>query len=237
MLEKEKIIKVEVTSPTGRKLVVAEKDNFSFPKAFADDMPARSIIIIRGSDLPEFELDKSLYVVTYMKNGDRIRYAAIVRMSLPYQLNIQLRSDYGTVMEERRKYFKVEADINCFIAGYVRNEEVTEFDEPVAATIKNINIGGVFIFRTELEFFPRDMLFLNFGLDDKPINIMAKILRAQRGRDGVVDGYGCQFDRLDPAQEEIIARFVYSVQLKKRLEQIEKDRQLEEAYEKGKKLG
>lgn len=230
MLDIKKIIKIELTSPAGRKLVVAEKDDFSFPKVFADDVLTRNIIIIKGRDLPEFEIDKSIYVITYMKNGDRIRYAASVRMSLPDQLNVQLRSDYGTLMEERRKYFKVESDIECSVLGYMRGEDIIDFEMPVPAMIKNISIGGIFLFHSESTIFsPGDILIVNFKIEGEWVNVMAKVLRVQRNHEREIEGYGCQFVNTDPSQEELFAQFVYKVQLKKRIEQMEKDELMKEA--------
>lgn len=232
MLDRKKIIKIEVTSPAGRKLVVAEKDSFSFPRLFVNDMPVNNIIIIKGKELPEFEIDKNLYVITYMKNGDRLRYPAAVRMSLPDQLNVQLRSDYGTLMEERRRYFKVDADIECSVLGFMRGEdEFYEFEEPVLATIKNISIGGVFLFHVDCDFAPGDSILLNFEIEGEYVDIMAKILRIQHNNQGGIDGYGCQFENADPAQEELFAQFVYNVQLRKRIEQMERDEQLAEAMQ------
>lgn len=233
MLDRKRIIKIEITSPAGRKLVVAEKDQFSFPRVFIDDMPVSNIIIIKGRDLPEFEIDKNIYVITYMKNGDRLRYPAAVRMSLTDQLNVQLRSDYGTLMEERRRYFKVDADIECSILGYVRgDEDFTEFETPVEAVIKNISIGGIFLFRSKDELFsPNDTLLLNFKVEGETVDVMAKILRIQRNHDREIEGYGCQFVNADPMQEELFAQFVYNVQLRKRIEQLERDEQLKEAMQ------
>lgn len=230
MLERNKIIKIEITSPAGRKLVVAEKENFSFPRIFMDNMPVANIIIIKGKDLPEFEIDKNVYVITYMKNGDRLRYPAAVKMSLSSQLNVQLRSDYGTLMEERRRYFKVESDIDCHILGFMSGEdEFTEFDTPVEANIKNISIGGVFLFRSEEIFAHGDSLMLNFEVDGEPVNIMAKVLRVQRGHDREIEGYGCQFINADQTQEELFAQLVYNIQLKKRQEQLEREERMKEA--------
>lgn len=232
MLDRKKIIKIEITSPVGRKLVVADKDHFSFPRMFIDDIPVNNIIIIKGKDLPVFEIDKNLYVITYMKNGDRIRYAAAVRMSLNDQLNVQLRSDYGTLMEERRRYFKVESDIECTVLGYVRGEdELVEFDDPSAAIIKNISIGGIFLFRSEQSFSVGDSLLLNFRIEGESVDVMAKVLRIQRNHEREIEGYGCQFVNADPAQEELFAQFVYNVQLRKRIEEMEKDEQMQEAMQ------
>lgn len=230
MLDRKKIIKIEVTTPAGRKLVVADKDQFSFPKVFVDDMLVNNIIILKGKDFPELEIDKNVYVITYMRSGDRLRYPAAVRMSLPEQLNVQLRSDYGTLMEERRRYFKVESDIDCAVIGYIRGEgDLIEFEYPIASSIKNISIGGVFLFRSEQEFSPGDVVLLHFRIENEYVDIMAKILRIQRNHEKEIEGYGCQFVNADPSQEELFAQFVYNVQLRKRLEQMERDEQMQEA--------
>ena len=229
MLDREKIVKIEVTSAAGRKLVVAEKDQFTFPRLFVDDIPVNNIIIIRGKDLPSFDIDTPIYIVTYMKNGDRIRYAASVKISLPYQLNIQLKNAYGTLMAERRKYFKVESDIECKLLGVMRGDDIEEFDMPIDASIKNISIGGIFLFRCDTAFSPQDTLLVSFTIDGSPVNIMVKILRVQRNQDKQIEGYGCQFVNLEPSQEEAFAQFIYNVQLKKRIEQMEKEQKQEEA--------
>ncbi len=233
MLDRKRIIKIEITSPAGRKLVVAEKDQFSFPRVFIDDMPVSNIIIIKGRDLPQFEIDKNIYVITYMKNGDRLRYPAAVRMSLTDQLNVQLRSDYGTLMEERRRYFKVEADIECSVLGYMREEDnLIELEEPIKASIKNISIGGIFLACSEGELFTLgDSLLLSFRIEGETVDAMAKVLRIQRNHERDVEGYGCQFVNPDPTQEELFAQFVYNVQLRKRIEQMERDEQLQEAMQ------
>ncbi len=237
MLDRKKIIKIEITSPAGRKLVVAEKDQFSFPSVFIDDMPVTNIIIIKGRDLPEFEADKSVYVITYMKNGDRLRYPAAVRMSLSDQLNVQLRSDYGTLMEERRRYYKVDSDLDCSILGCIPKgeEDFVEYEQPLRATIKNISIGGIFLFESEESFSPGDVVLVNFHIVGETVDVMAKILRVQRNHERQIEGYGCQFMNADQNQEELFAQFVYNIQLKKRQEQLERDERMKEALQRIKK--
>ncbi len=223
MLEQEKIIKVELTSPSGQMQVSAEKDQLSFPKAFQGEAPANDIIIIKGRDLPAFQINQSVYVITYMKNGDRIRYVGMVRMSLPHQVNVQLQNEYGTLMPERRRYFKVEADLNCTVNAYARGDEEYEYEIPLAATIRNISIGGIFLMCTDQKFSPDDTLLVNFRIDDEIVCVMAKVLRAQRDNTGKIEGYGCQFINADHMQEERFAKLVYSIQLKKRSEQMERE--------------
>lgn len=228
MFDKQKIYKIEVTSPGGRKLAVAEKDQFSFPRLFIDDMPVTNVIIMKGRRYPELDRDQAIYVIAYMKNGDRIRYPASVRMSLPDQLNVQLRSDYGTLMEERRRYFKVESDISCDITGYIRDDNYVEFNKPMEGTIKNISIGGVYLDCDDVRFSPHDVLALNFYVEGNPVEIYAEVLRVQR-INGDIDGYGCQFQNVDQNQEEIFGHFVYTIQLQKRIEEQEKEEMREEA--------
>ena len=228
MFDKSKIYKIEVTSPGGRKLAVAEKDQFSFPSLFINDMPVNNVIFLKGKSFPELEIDKSIYVITYMKNGDRIRYPAAVRMSLPDQLNVQLRSDYGTLMEERRRFFKVESDIECKVYGYIRDDNYVEFAKPIDGVIKNISIGGVYLDCEDISFSPHDILSLGFRVDGNPVEIYAEVLRIQR-IDGTIDGYGCQFQNIDQNQEEIFGHFVYTIQLRKRIEEQEKEEMREEA--------
>ena len=228
MLDKNKIYKIEITSPGGRKLAVAEKDQFSFPRLFIDDMPVTNVIIMKGRRYPELGRDSAVYVITYMKNGDRIRYPAAVRMSLCDQLNVQLRSDYGTLMEERRRYYKVESSIECKITGYIRDENYVEFNKPMPGIIKNISIGGVYLDCEEVNFSPHDIVNLSFYVEGNPVDIYAEVLRAQRVN-GTIDGYGCQFQNVDQNQEEIFGHFVYTIQLQKRIEEQEKEEMREEA--------
>ncbi len=228
MLDKNKIYKIEVTSPGGRKLAVAEKDQFSFPRLYIDDMPVTNVIIMKGRRYPELERDSAIYVITYMKNGDRIRYPAAVRMSLCDQLNVQLRSDYGTLMEERRRYFKVDSDIDCEVMGYIRDDNYVEFNKPISGNIRNISIGGVYLDCEDVRFSPHDIVYLNFFVEGNPVDIYAEVLRVQRVN-GEIDGYGCQFQNVDQNQEEIFGHFVYTIQLQKRIEEQEKEEMREEA--------
>lgn len=225
MLDRERILKVELTSATEEKLLQAEKDQLSYPKMFINDMPVDNIIIIKGRDFPVLKQNQSVFLIAYMKNGDRIRYSGSVRVSLPHQLNIQLGSDLGTVMPERRRYFKVDADLNCIVNGFTREGEEYEYEIPLVAVIRNISIGGIFLMCTSQRFSLQDTLSVNFKAEghSEPIRVEAKVLRLQRGEDGRIEGYGCQFINTDPALEEQFAKLVNDIQLKKRNEQMERE--------------
>lgn len=224
MLDRERILKVELVGASGESLFLAEKDQLFYPKTFIGNKAAENIIMIKGRDLPEFDLNQSVSVITYMRNGDRVKYIGTIRMSLPKQLNIWLNSDVGTVMPERRRYFKVDTDLTCIVEGYTRGGDEYEYEIPPAAVIRNISIGGIFLMCTTQKFSPEDTLSIHFKMDSgELIHVDAKVLRAQRAEDGSIEGYGCQFINTDPALEEQFAKFVNMLQLKKRSEELERN--------------
>lgn len=231
VFERSKIMKLELTTATGRKLVEAQKDQLSFPRLFIDDMPVDNMVIIKGKDLPLFQLEQSLYVIAYMKNGDRIRYVGVVRMSLENQVNVQIRNEYGTLMAERRRYFKVAADIDADITGFMRGEDAYSFEEPIVCHIKNINIGGIFMSRIPHSFALNDVLLMQFNSGSGKICVMSEIIRLQRDHEGEMEGYGCRFVNTDPQLEELLAKLVFELQLKQRQEQQERDERLEAVIE------
>ena len=228
MLDKAKVIKVSITSIDGKALVSADKEQFSFPRLFIDDIPVNNIMIIKGTGFPELEYDLNVYVIAYMKNGDRIKYIGRIKMSLPNQLNVQIRDDYGTVMEERRRYFKVQCDIRCIVTAFSRGETVYELEAPVFAAVKNFSIGGIFLEIPGGEFVKGDVIFTNFKLDNELISVMVNILRVQNDENGKVVGYGCQFANADQRQEALFAKFVYDTQLQERIAKAEKEERMAE---------
>ncbi len=228
MVDRSGIIKVRITGLDGTLLYETDSDNFSFPRVFVQNMPVNNIIMIKGKDLPEFAADSGVYLIAYMKNGDRIKYTGRVKMSLDNQLNIQIRDEYGTVMEERRRYFKVKSSLKCVISGYERDSTVYEFDSPVLTTIKNVSIGGVFIEGTDPPFRKDDILLLNFKVENELVGAVVKVLRLQLFRDGSLEGYGCEFTNVDKKMEGLLAKLVYNIQLKQRQEKMESELKKEE---------
>ena len=228
MLDKEKMIKALVTTMNGKTLLEADKEQFSFPRLFIDDIPVNNVMIVKGSGFPELDYDTGVYVIAYMKNGDRVQYVGRVKLSLENQVNIQIKDDYGTVMEERRRYYKVQCEVRCIISAFQRGEELFEFDAPVFSTIKNFCIGGVFLEVEGTSFEKDDGLFINFKIDNDFVSVMVKVLRVQKKEDVTIAGYGCQFQNTDQRQEGLFAKFVYNIQLQERIAQAEKKERLAE---------
>jgi len=229
MVDRSGIVNIRVTALDGKLLLETDSEHFSFPRVFVHNMPVDNIIMIKKNDLPEFDADSGVYVIAYMKNGDRVKYMGRVKLSLENQLNIQIRDEYGTVMEERRRYFKVRSSLKCVISGYERDDTVYEFDTPMLTTIKNVSIGGVFIEGTDPPFRKDDILLLNFKVENEVVGAVVKVLRLQLYHDGKLEGYGCEFVNVDKRMEGVLAKLVYNLQLQQRQEKIEKALKKEEA--------
>lgn len=229
MLDTDGIVSVRVTGLDGRLLLQTDSEHFSFPRVFVNNIPVNNIMMIKGRDMIEYPADLGVYVIASMKNGDRIRYMGRVKMSLDNQLNIQIRDDTSTIMEERRKYFKVQSDLRCVISGYERDNMTFELESPVLSKIKNVSIGGVFIEGTDPPFRKDDILLLNFKVDSEIVSAVVKVLRLQLFFDGRLEGYGCEFTNVDKRMEGLLAKLVYNIQLQQRQEKLERDFRREEA--------
>ena len=237
MLDLSGIVSIRVTALDGKFLFETDRESFSFPKMFVNNVPVNNIMMIKGKNLPEFDADTGLYVITYMRNGDRIRSIGRVKMSLENQLNIQIRDEYGTVMEERRKFFKVRSNLRCVISGHERDGMVYEYDVPVMSVIKNVSIGGVFIEGTDPPYRKDDILLLNFMVSGELVGAVVRVLRLQLLIDGSLEGYGCAFMNVDQKTEGQLARLVNDIQIEQRQEQIEREIRRKEAEKRVKGSG
>lgn len=220
-----KVIKVEVLDDKNVRILEVDK-NFVLPKSMSDE---DSIVMIKGRNLPELDYNKIVSVVTTTKGNDRIKYTGAVTMSIDSQLNIRiLRNNDSQVLQERRRYFKVKVDELGRILYYIRGENTERLDVPARIKVLDINVGGVFITCEHMEFEKLDVICLEVELAGEDLMSEAKILRVQRGEDGNVIGYGCAFQGLTAAQEDLIGRFIMKIQsrLRQKEEEIEELRRL-----------
>lgn len=216
-----KIIKIDIFNKNDVVVLSAEK-GFIFPKNLDSDED--SIIIIKGKNFPEIDHDTLVSVVTTLKSGERIKYSGTVSMSIDTQLNVKILKTGSTeVLQERRRYFKIKVSENGRILFFVRGEETIRFDEPESMAILDINIGGVFM-TSEYEFMAEDVVCMEIDLFvDYKLNVMAKILRVQRGADGNIAGYGCEFQGLSAAQEDYIGKYINKAQYEQRQKEMAKN--------------
>lgn len=214
MLLAGKIIKVDIIDAAGAVAVTSEK-YFTFPTNIYSDED--SILIIKGRGLKEFQTNERVNVVVTDKTNDRTRYGGIVTVSLDTQLNIKLiKSGDSQLLEERRRYFKVKVQENGRALFFVRDEDTVRFDEPYPIMMHDINIGGIFM-SCEYEFQIEDMVCVDIDLFvDYRLNAVVRVLRIQRGGDGEIMGYGCEFQGLTAAQEDYIGKYIYKAQFLQR---------------------
>ena len=215
-----KIIKVELLDEKGKNIFTAEK-NFVLPKNMDDD---DSIVIFKGKNLPEVEHNTIVSIVTTTKANDRIRYTGAVSMSMDTQLNVKiLKNNETQVLQERRRFFKIKINEKGRVLFYVRGEKTVRYDEPPEISVLDINVGGIF-FSSDAEFMEGDIVCVDIDLFiDNPLNTAVKILRVQRNEDGTIKGYGCLFESLTGAQEDMIGRFIMKVQSEQRRKEAAKD--------------
>ena len=215
-----KIIKVELLDDKGKIIYSAEK-NFVLPKNMDDD---DSIVIFKGKNLPDLERNTIVSIVTTSKANDRIRYTGAVSMSMDSQLNVRiLKNNETQVLQERRRFFKIKINEKGRALFYVRGEQTVRYDEPPEISVLDINVGGIF-FSSEEEFSEGDIVCVDIDLFiDNPLNTAVKILRVQRNEDGTIKGYGCLFESLTGAQEDMIGRFIMKVQSEQRRKEAAKD--------------
>ena len=214
MLSRERILKLDILTPDNTKILTASNKQFSLP-IVTNNVTGQSetMLIVKGRDIPEIDRNSEIAVITYMRSGERVKYPGFVSLSTEFQLNVLLRVARGQVMEERRRYYKVEADIPCIINSIERGGARIALTKPATAKIKDMNIGGVFLCFCDEDMRQGDKLMLNMELAGRRVDVAAEIIRVQFNAAGDPTGYGCKFLNVPPSLEEVFARFVFNVQL------------------------
>lgn len=208
MINKDKINRVLVYKTDGTLAVITS--SVHFPKDFFK-VKGMEFVMLKGKDLPIFSKDEPIDTVFEFITGTRVKYKTTVDISTEYQMNFHIGE--GEVLEERRRSFKITVDMDGQSPFFIRGEEMFAFDAPVELHFMNLNLGGVF-FTSDSEFTPGDQVMLNFL--DGEMRLLAEILRAQRDRNGNLEGYGCKFININSAQEEKLAKFILDCQVLER---------------------
>lgn len=213
MISRERIVKLDILTPdkSHAKIISATNKQFSLQSSTTGRSDA--LLIIKGRGLPEVETGNEVEVIAQMKSGERVKFPSYVTVSTDYQLNVVMRTAQSSVMEERRRYYKVDADIDCIINAVERKGERIVQTTPVVARIKDLNIGGIFLCICEEALQKSDILTLTIMMEKKNVDIRAEIIRVQTNAAGDVTGYGCRFTNITPAIEETFAKYVFRVQL------------------------
>lgn len=213
MLSRERIIKLDILTPDEAQTKILSAGSRQFSLQNSSTGRSDLLLIIKGRGLPEVERGGVVNVIAHMKNGERVKYPSYVTVSTGTQLNVVMRTDRAQVLAERRRYYRVEAHINCIINAIERGGSKIPLDPPAIAQIKDLNIGGIFLCICDANLEQSDKLMLTILLETKNIDIMAEIIKVQTNAAGDAIGYGCRFTNLTPAVEETFAKYVFKVQL------------------------
>ncbi|MCL2107921.1 MAG: PilZ domain-containing protein [Oscillospiraceae bacterium] len=221
LLEKTKVVKLEICTLKGKILLTVSK-NYTFPFKLTDtDRYGRSdtgqTVIIKDKNLPVFARNAPVKVVAHTRSGDRVSYPGRVDMSMERQLNIYLRTEAAETLDERRRFYKIAEEIPCLVVSIMREDILTDFEEPISFMIGDINIGGVFLnANARVEFSEQDAIEIILNSPVGETRLTAKVLRVQRTPEGEIKGYGCCFLFLNSGQEEAVAGFINKIQMDRR---------------------
>lgn len=223
MLVRDQIIKLEILTVDNVRILSATNKQFSLREMEGGINNGDTMMIIKGNKLPEIDRGAGLEVIASMKNGQRVKFPSYVSVSTEYQLNVVIRTEQGTVLQERRRYYKVDVDISCVINCVERNENRAVLTKPYITKIRDLNIGGIFLCICAEPLEMGDKLMLTVDLGNRTIDLEAVILRVQKNAAGDTTGYGCQFVNVTAAEEDVISKYVFELQ-KERLQREAEDR-------------
>jgi len=219
VLDKDKVLKVEICTFKGRVLLTVTK-NFSFPQNVVRDdsrFEPNDHVFIKGKNLPVFARNASVVIIAHTRAGDRFSFPGHVAVSTEVQLNVRISQVEAELLPDRRRFYKVSAEIPCVVSTITRGENNASPDPPLEFIIEDINIGGIFLKHSErVELKEEDSLAVLVSDVSGDTEFVAKILRVVKTPEGVIKGYGCQFLFLNARQEEAVAGFINKLQLDQR---------------------
>lgn len=207
MLNKDKIVRADVVDKDGNLIVTTKQ--LEFPKDFFA-LRGTEFVVFKGTNIKEIAIGEPVDVIIYYRNGSRFKYETKIDLATDLQVNVHLGQQY-VVLEERRRYYKTETNIEGTACNITRGDETVDGQRDFIVKLVNINLGGVFLTSPEFEFLNGDCFDLK--ILDGDVVVPTEILRTQCDENGKIVGYGCKFIRLTPAQEERVGRHIFDCQL------------------------
>ncbi|MBD5080815.1 MAG: PilZ domain-containing protein [Ruminococcaceae bacterium] len=215
MLTREKILKLDIVTPEDVRILSAGNKQFTlreYNNATYSQNPDM-MLITKGKGLPEIQHNAEVFMIAYMRNGNRIKFPAYVSMSTEMQMNLVVRVESGVVLEERRRYYKVEVNIPCVVNMVERDNNRKVLESPYLTKVKDINIGGVFLMVCNNENLQAgDKMLITIDLKDRSLDVEAEILRVQKNAAGDIEGFGCRFVNMSAADEDIVSKYIIECQ-------------------------
>ena len=206
MIDKKKIIKVDVYSLNENLIVSSDNLNIAQSESKYGDT---CCVILKINGINEIPMGTKVDVVFNYINGDRVKHEGTVDVCTEFQINITI-GNKCTLLEEKRRFYKLETDLSASVSQMIKENDEMKISPPVSGKIKNINIGGVFL-ECESEFSTGDTILIGINVLGSELNLASRILRTQKNKDSI-SGYGCAFIKLRYSEEEILARYINTVQ-------------------------
>ena len=203
MLEKEKILKIEIYD-SKEKFITATKV-FSFPKELFK-AKGTVLMLFKSNALGKLKKGDTAILIFEYINGTRHRCQT--RIDKAEKSEYEVRIGELTEIKERRASFKVSTNEPVIIY-----KSKSEKEEGKDGKILNINLGGVLL-KYDDGLVVGQEIYLNMLGGE--LELRTRILRRQLDAGGKFVGYGCQFLDVEPHEEEIIAKFILQCQVEER---------------------
>jgi len=114
---------------------------------------------------------------------------------------------------QRRNYFRLKS-LNTIKIRKIVNLKEAIFDEYINVIMVDISGGGL-AFNADVELEINDMIEVSMNLNANTINLLGKIVRADRDEDKAKKiAYGINFDKITEMERNIIMRFIFEEQRK-----------------------
>jgi c-di-GMP-binding flagellar brake protein YcgR len=114
---------------------------------------------------------------------------------------------------QRRNYFRLKAT-NKFKIRKLINLKEAIYSEYFEVTMVDISGGGL-AFNAEIELDINDLIEVNMDLNSKTINLLGKIVRADKDEDKAkMFSYGVNFEKIAEIERNVIMRYIFEEQRK-----------------------
>jgi len=217
----EKIKSIQVYNQSGE-LVYECSKGFSVHARGVHRNPVDDILVLKGKNMPAFDMGTPVDIVITARNGERQKYFCKVAFYNGNQLRLIIDTEKARSLENHRRYYRIKTAINCRIVDITRGEDVTAYNPNLYGKIYDINIGGVFMaVETPEKYRVDDLISLTAILNSNKLEVTARVLRIQESDNGEVLGYRCSFVSISPHKEDLISSYINYLQLEERRVEIE----------------
>ena len=207
VLVKDNVVKIEIYDSQERYIGATKVFSFTEKKGLFKMKNDSLTVKVMSNNLPTFSKGDLISLVFEYFNGSRYKTETEVEGS--GKTHVECKVNGIVELAERRRYFKMTTNEEAVI---YKSKKANEAGVP--GVILNINLGGVLLQCEDVPLAPGEFFYLNTLRG--ALELYTKVLRVQTDIEGNLVGYGCQFQKATEEQEEIIARYIMSLQIAER---------------------